>query len=444
MSPEKTPPPPPDPNPSDPKKKEDSTFDPVEARTQHVGELKRADVSPDASTTVRAKTDTGHLAVPGTETVRLKVVREKKRGTGSTISLRPSARQQAAQAGKQDANDASPATGGKTLKVSPVGRAESQPPVPGMGSMDTTTATLKVAKRPEHQATSAREGEKPAHSTTGPVPLRGSQSKTSTSTMRVSAKQKQESAPTTSEAITQEATARVGTVPTGAPLQRQAQKTSTSTMKVTRRVRPEEPAKPAAEKPPEATQATAAPPPIASTRTAPLKKKKIKPKSNETLRIKPPTLLESQSPDTAAAAAPTANVTMRPDAPPAAPPSTAGKGKQTGKLTLKMKGRPSRTVSLADVESQGTEDADATVDVAEAASKETVSISPGAKKTLKLKAGDRPTTAAAVLREGGTDKTAAAEAAEPGVMITIAATASLVAAGVVAFFAVSQYVNLLG
>ncbi|MFW5893809.1 MAG: hypothetical protein ACOCUY_01580, partial [Verrucomicrobiota bacterium] len=161
-----------------------SLQDPLSVRdTQSVKKLKRFQPN-DSPSTANALTESGQLGPPGSDTVRLKVVKDARQsreggdegggGYKETIRLRPA---------EQQSESASPAsteksTAGDTLRVKPASSAEGE---------STHTATLRVAKHPQHQdreetaAAGATSKQPPTNETQEPR----QQSKTGTETMRV-------------------------------------------------------------------------------------------------------------------------------------------------------------------------------------------------------------------------------------------------------------------
>lgn len=212
-----------------------SLQDPLSVRdTQSVKKLKRLQPE-DSPATAKALTESGRLGPPGSDTVRLKVVKDARQSResggegerGETIRLRP-AEQQPEGAQTEDKGES---TAGDTLRVKPATSGEGE---------STHTATLRVAKHPQHQGrekTAAAADSSSEQSPMDETQAAKKQAKTGTETLRVKRREKaaQEAAEATAE-TDEEKAAEPRTTPTSetqAPEKKS--KTGTETLRVKNR-----------------------------------------------------------------------------------------------------------------------------------------------------------------------------------------------------------------
>lgn len=479
--------------------------DPLSVRdTQSVKKLKRLQPN-DSPATANALTESGRLGPPGSDTVRLKVVKDSrqsreggKEGEGEnkeTIRIR-STEQQPESAPPESETKSS---AGDTLRVKPASSG---------GGESTHTATLKVAKHPEHQGRDESDVSEasPKQTPISETQATQKQSKTGTETLRVKRRDAaaQEAAKATSatqdktapesqnppaieetqaaqkqsktgtetmrvkrrDAAAQEA-AKESEAPkpqkssdaaqTQAVKPQDQQATSTSTLKVTRPVRPPASAVDSGQR----TQSVrsgdneAMDQQAAETATAGSEETQTAVPASESKTATAPLKKESKAQakerseedkDTIRIKPPSRAKTFAKSEKPWSGGSAASSGQAargTGKITLKVKKKGAdKTMSLEDAE-----ESKDTVQVSEQEPEETaeVSATPSGHRTLRIKGEEAKKQAGPSAETVGQAVEAGAAAkpkAEPGAVMTIATAASLVGVGVLTFFAVYQYLSL--
>lgn len=424
--------------------------DPASARdAESVGSLKR--VRPDASpATAAALPEEGRSKEAGSDTVRLKVVRDKAKSGGAksggqTVRLRPPASESSPAPATDEAQTEEKAEPAGEAEATGAGRTLHIHPASADAEEKTTThtSTLRVQRPPEklRRKPSADGQTIPVASSSEQEGSDGADAETG-ATMKVGA-------------------------PTGAGAQPPAKDDKGETRRVasaesnegdknlrmTVPVRPvSRPSAEASEEPtkdvspnqekggpsPGETQA-----PVSTqekTGTARLERVRAKRAATpppeqgnaDAIRIKPPSkmpsIAEDESDDKGEA--------------PSADASAPDKG--TGKITLKIKRKGAgQTMALSEAE-----DAKDTVDVDTQGADETAKVragtGPDSGKTLRIKGASRKgvgpsTKAVEEALEAGTEEVSRAE---PGVVTALAAAATLVAVGVLTFFVVYQYLAL--